>query len=197
MDFDVVIRNRKSARKFKSKKPSWKDVLEAIDSAIQGPFAANQNNLKFLIVEDKKRIGEIASCCEQEWIADSDILVVVCSEDTNLENVFGERGRIYSRQQAGAAINTLCLKLIDLGIGSCWVGAYNDNSLKELLKIPEHIQIEAVIPLGYSENEPGKKNKRNLENVLYWEKWDMRRRQTVLEERKEILGKKILKDKIQ
>ena len=197
MDFDAVIRNRKSTRKFKSKKPGWKEVLEAVDSAIQGPFAANQNNLKFLIVEDKKRIGKIASCCEQEWIAESNMLVVACSDDSNLENIFGEKGRVYSRQQAGAAINTLCLKLADSGIASCWVGAYDDNALKELLEIPEQIQIEAVVPIGYSENETGKKNKRSLENVLYWEKWKANRRQTVFEEQKESLGKKILKDKVQ
>ena len=46
----------------------------------------------------------------------------------------GERGRIYARQQAGAAINTLLLKLTDLGLQSCWVGSYDDEKIRELLE---------------------------------------------------------------
>ncbi len=124
MEFDKVVRKRKSANHFSGKKVSWKDVLEAIDAANQGPFAGNHNNLHFLIVEEPSTIKDLANCCEQSWISNSNILIVVCSDDTHLQDLYGERGRIYSRQQSGAAIQTLLLKLTDLGISSCWVGIF-------------------------------------------------------------------------
>ena len=157
MDFDSVVRKRKSVRSFTNKKASWKQVLEAIDAALQGPFAGNNNHLNFLIVENKDVIKKISELCEQEWIAESGILIVVCSDDANLENIYDERGRVYSRQQAGAAVQSLMLKLTDLGLGSCWVGSYPDGDIRKVFDIPKHIQIEAIVPVGY-ENVKSKKN---------------------------------------
>jgi nitroreductase len=171
MDFDEVVKKRKSVRSFTNKKASWKDVLEAVDAAIQGPFASNQNNLKFLIVEKKNLIEDISDLCEQDWIKDSGILIVVCSDDEYLEDVHGEHGRVFSRQQAGATIQTLMLKLTDLGLGCCWVGAYDEGVIREKLGIPGERQIEAIIPVGYEKIKEKRKPKKKLENVLYWEKW--------------------------
>jgi nitroreductase len=182
MDFDSVIDKRRSSRAFKSKKASWKSVLDAIDTAIKGPFADNRCNLKFLIVEDTGTIGKIAHHCEQSWISDASIIIVVCSDDTNLENMHHERGRIYARQQAGAAIENLLLKLTDLGLGSCWVGSFKDEMVKQLLKIPSHIQIEAIVPVGYPSSKGEKKYKTDLENVLYWELWGTKKKPALIKE---------------
>ena len=149
MEFDSVVKRRRSVRDFKKKKASWKDVLEAIDASAQGPFSGNHNNFRFLVVEDSEKIEEIAELCDQDWISGVGILIVVCSDDSHLEDTYGDRGRIYSRQQAGASIQTLIFKLIDMGLDSCWVGAYDDSMIRKNLGIPKDIQIEAVIPIGY------------------------------------------------
>lgn len=185
MDLDTAIEKRHSSRSFKSKKASWKSVMEAIDSANQAPFSDNRNNLKFIILENEKTISKIAEFAEQIWINEASILVIVCSNDSNLENMHGDRGRIYSRQQAGAAIQNLLLKLTDLGLNSCWVGSYKDEFIKQLLKIPMHIQIEAVIPVGYESKKPEKKRKQSLDNILYWEKWDEKKRPAFIQEGKD------------
>ena len=187
MEFSKVVKKRKSVNAFSGKKASWKDVLEAIDDAIQGPFAGNHNNMRFLIVEDGGMIKELAGLCEQNWISESGLLVVVCSDDTHLENIYGERGRIYSRQQAGAAIQTFLLKLTELGLSSCWVGSYADELVKEKLKIPQHIQVEAIVPVGYERRVKGagRKPKKKLESVLYWEEWEQTRKPTFFRNREE------------
>jgi len=182
MDFDSVVKKRKSVRTFTGKKASWKDVLHAVDAAIQGPFASNQNNLKFLIVESKDMIDEIADLCEQDWIKDSGILVVLCSDDEYLEDIHGEHGRVFSRQQSGAAIQTLMMKLTDLGLGSCWVGAYDEGAIRDKLGIPSERQIEAIIPVGHERIKEAKKHKKKLENVLYWEKWGDNKRPQLFKE---------------
>jgi len=120
MEFDSVVKKRKSVRSFLAKKPSWKTVLEAIDAANQSPFAGNMNNLKFLIIEEKETIKKLAKFAEQHWISQVGIVVLVCSDETHLENKYGERGRIYSRQQAGSAIHAFLLKLADLNLSACF-----------------------------------------------------------------------------
>lgn len=173
MDFDAVVQKRKSVRSFKNKKSNWKEAILAIDSALQGPYAGNSNNLKFLLIEDKDKILKIARLAQQIWINEAPLLIIVCSDDSNLENTYGERGRIYSRQQAGAAIGTLLLKLTELGIDSCWVGSYSDELIKESLDIPGNIQIEAIIPIGQEQKRPGqeKRRKREVGDSIYWENW--------------------------
>lgn len=183
MEFDNIVARRSSVRDFKNRRVGWRDVLDAIDAALQGPYAGNYNNLRFLIVEDKNTIKDIAGYCDQIWIASSPLLIVVCSDDTHLENMYGERGRVYSRQQAGAAIMTIIFKLVDLGVSSCWVGAYSDELVKTKLKIPQHIQIEAIIATGYALSKGEKKHKKELENALYWEEWFLGRRPTLFEEK--------------
>src|SRR5687767_10947004 len=100
MDLDTVIRKRKSVRSYKAKKPPWDKVLEAIEAANNAPFAGNNNHLKFLIIENEETISKLAKFAEQLWIADASLVILVCSDDTQLENLYGERGRVYSRQGA-------------------------------------------------------------------------------------------------
>lgn len=176
MDFDNVIEERHSVRAFKPKKVKFGDILEAIDCAIKGPFAGNKNNLKFLIVEDEKTINLLAKHTNQGWINEAKAVILVCSDDTQLEQQYGERGKDYSRQQAGAAINTLILKLTDLNIDSCWVGSFDYEIIKELLKIPQSIHIEAIIPVGYEKGTCKKPRKQELETVLRWENWNNKKR---------------------
>ena len=180
MDIDKIIEKRKSVRSFNTKKVSWEKVLDAIDAANQGNFAGNINNLRYIIVEDKKLIGDIAKHAHQTWISNAGIVIVVCSDDKNLENMYGERGRIYSRQQAGAAINTMILKLVDAGLCTCWVGAYTDEFVRNTLKIPAHIQVEAIIPVGHEKpSRTARKRKRELETTIYWEAWKKLKRPTI------------------
>ncbi len=184
MEFDTVLKKRKSTRNFKKKIASWRDALDAIDSALEGPYASNHNNLYFIIIEDEKTIKQVANLSQQAWIAETGLLIAVCSDDTRLENLHGERGRVYSRQQAGAAIGTILLKLTDLGLDSCWVGAYADDVLKQTLKIPQHIQVEAIIPIGYALKKEKRPEKKRLEASIFWEVWDKWKRPALFKETK-------------
>lgn len=190
MEFDSVIKKRRSVRSFTSKKPSFKQILEAIDATLKNPFAGNHNNVKFVIIEDENTIKEITKHTHQSWIENSSLIVLICSNDTHLENLYGERGRVYSRQQAGAVVQTFLLKLVDLGLSACWVGAYTDEIIKQLLKIPQNIQIEAIIPVGHEKKGKTEKKpkKQDLENVLFWEQWAQTKRPPIFQEPKDNLS---------
>lgn len=182
MEFNDVVEKRRSIRAFKSKHVSFKDILDAIDTATQGPFAGNMNHMKFLIVEEQDMIKKIAKATEQVWIEQAQTIVIPCSDDRHLETMYSERGRVYSRQQAGAAIENFLLRITELGLSSCWVGAFTDEVIKQLLGIPAHIQVEAILPVGYANEKGEKKKKRNLDTVIFWEKWNEDRRQNLFKE---------------
>ncbi len=182
MELSKTISSRKSTRSFKKKAVDWRIVLEAIDAANKAPFAGNFNHLKYLIVQEKEKIKKIAEYASQTWINESPILVIVTSDDAHLEHHYGERGRIYAKQQSGAAIQNLLLTLVDQGLSACWVGAFTDELLRNFLAIPSHIQIEAIIPVGHSSDRSSKKKKKELEGTVYWEKWEKTKKPASFEE---------------
>ncbi len=176
MKLEEAISKRHSIRKFSSKNVKWSDILEAIDSAAKIPLAGNTFNLKFLIVSSQELKNEIAKHCQQLWISEAPYIIVVCSDESRLKMLYDSRGSIYSRQQAGASIQNLLLKLTEMKLASCWVGAYADELVKQILRIPENINIEAIIPVGYSSEKPRTKNKVSLENIIFWEFWKQKKK---------------------
>lgn len=183
MDLDKAIYKRRSMREFSSKKVKWSNVLEVIDAANQAPFAGNINNLKFIIVSEQDRLNEIAQDSQQFWVSEASYVVIVCADTKKMEKVYDEVGRVYSKQQVGAAIQNMLLKITDLKLAGCWIGAFAEDILKSKFKIPEDQDIEALIAIGYpSHKKPKEVRKMSVENKIYWEKWGVDKKPRLFQE---------------
>jgi len=177
MEFDKVLDNRHSARKFKeTKKPDYGKIMEAIDAASKIPLAGNLPCLKYILVSDEKLITELAEACQQDFISQVSYVVVVCTDRKFLEKSYYERAEMYARHEAGAAIENFLLKITDLGLASCWIGAFSDETVRRILKIPDNIQVEAILPVGYSTEKTEKKTRPTLESTMYYDGWGFTRR---------------------
>lgn len=169
MELDKAIKSRKSVRKFSSKEPDWKKIVECVDSMRYSPIAGRNCVLKIILVDNSELIWKIADACQQDFIKTSKYVVLVCSNVSRLVNVYEEKGEIYSRQQAGASIQNFLLKLEEVGLSSCWVGYFVDEQIKKALKIPYNINIEAVFPVGFdAEKKRTRKAKIELRNIVYF-----------------------------
>src|SRR3990172_3189658 len=122
MELDKAIKGRSSVKKFNSKKPDWRDIIEAIDAARYAPMAGGNYTLKFILVSDEEKINQIAQACQQDFISQVSYVVVACSNASRTTNSYGKQGEVYVRQQAGAAMENFMLKLQDFGLSTCWVG---------------------------------------------------------------------------
>lgn len=169
MDFDNLIKSRHSVRKFNSKEPRWEEIVECIDAARFTPMAGNNYTLKFITVNDSEKINKIGDACQQDFVKTAKYIVVVCSDPSRTTNAYGEKGKNYVRQQAGAGIQNFWLKLTEKKLATCWVGYFIDYQIKEVLEIPEKIEIEAIFPIGYEYKiEKTKKPKIDLANIIYF-----------------------------
>lgn len=172
MELDKVIKERHCVRKFKTvKKPGYKEVILAIDSAAKAPLAGSIHAVKYILVQDKEKIKALSVAAQQDFISDADYLIVVCSDKKDLIKNYYKRGEMYSRQQAGAAIENLFLKLTEAGLATCWVGAFSDETVKRILKIPDEIDVEAMLPIGYELGKGKQASKPDLDNVLFFDQW--------------------------
>lgn len=172
MQLDKAIQNRHSVRKFKTKKPDWRDIIECIDAVRYVPMAGNIYSLKFILVDDEKTIQKLADAAQQSFVSKAQYVVVVCTNPSRTENSYGERGKMYCRQQAGAAIENFLLKIEEAGLSTCWTGAFVENLVKKALKIPDDINVEAMFPIGYEFEKPRtKKAKINIDRILYFNRY--------------------------
>lgn len=177
MDLDQAIQQRHSVRKFSTKKPKWDEIIECIDSMRHAPMAGGNFTLKFILVEDLGKIKKLAEAAEQPFIGNAKFVLVVCSKIDRLVNAYGERGKRYAKQQAGAAIENFLLKIEEKGLATCWVGHFVDSIVKEILNIPEEVEVEALFPIGYElKRRYTRQLKIDLDNVLYFEKYGQKQK---------------------
>lgn len=174
MEFDKVIKERKSVRKYITKAPDWREIMEAINVGLQGPLAGNIGSVRFILVSDREAILKLKEACQEEFVADSHYVVVVCSDPKDVVRAYDERGEIYVRQQAGAAIENFLLKLVDLGLSGCWIGDFVEEQVKTIVRAPPHVYIEAIIPIGYSADKSPRKRKPSLDMALYFDRYKSR-----------------------
>lgn len=180
MSFEKLAEKRISLRRYSSKKPRIEDVMNCIKVANLAPSPGNLPILKFIVVEDRKKIEAIAEACQQDFIKQAQILVVLCSDAKNVRIAYDKRANRYVKHHVGAAIENFLLNITDLGLSSCWVGAYVDSMIKDLLEIPEEIDVEAVLPVAYQSkiSAINPKRKSNLDNRIYFENWKNKFRKT-------------------
>ncbi len=172
MDLDKAIKERHSVRRFKTKKPDYVKILEAIEAANKAPLAGNIPTIKFLLVSDKEKIQQLAEAAAQDFVATVHYIVVVCSNSTNCTRTYEERGDLYSTQQAGASIENFLLKITDLKLATCWVGAFSEKMVKRILQIPNQIRVEGIFPIGYEMGETKQRVKLPIDSIIYFDFWD-------------------------
>ena len=163
---------RKSVKKFNSKKPDWRRIIECIDSMRFAPMAGNNFSLKFILIDDLEKIQKIAEASEQQFIGTAHYVVAVCTNPKRTKIAYGKRAEMYLKQQAGAAIQNFLLKITESGLGTCWIGHFYEEKVKHILNIPEDIQIEALFPIGYEYKKTPPKRKIELDRVLYFNKYN-------------------------
>ncbi|MFH1608167.1 MAG: nitroreductase family protein [archaeon] len=172
MQLDKAIKTRHSVRKFTNQKPDWRDIIECIDTCRFAPMAGNNFTLKFILVDDPEKIQKFGDCCQQNFVSTAPYVVVVCTVPNRAINCFGENAEKYCRQQAGAAIQNFLLKITDKDLASCWVGYFAEDQIKETLKIPNNVQIEAILPVGYEYKKTKLKSKINLDTILFFQEYN-------------------------
>ncbi len=172
MDAFECLHGRRSIRDFLSVPVSDESLFEILNAAHSAPCAGNIDNWQFIIVTDEKTRLELASACNSQfWVGEAPVLVVVCSDTNRVRRIFGSRAEFYAVQNTSSAIENMLLAAFALGLGSCWIGSFHEQTIKDLLKIPDNIDIHAVIAIGNTAIAPPKPKKPSLEFKTFFEEY--------------------------
>jgi len=173
MEVFDCIRTRRSVRKYKEQPVPWDNIVEILQSAKYAPCAGNIWNLKFIVIKNEDKRRAIAEACTQQyWMQDAPIHIVIVSEPEKAEKYYGTRGvRLYTQQAAGAAIQDMLLTANSLGLGTCWVGAFDEEDIRHICNMPEHLNVQGIIAVGYPDETPQMPPKYRIEHIMFFEKW--------------------------
>jgi nitroreductase len=173
MLLDLILK-RRSVRKYLSRPISKEDLLKCIEAARLAPSAQNAQPWRFIIVDQPELKDKICQrafsgvYAANKFAITAPVLIVVVSEKENFLRTVTKyfRGTNYYLIDIGIACEHLCLEATELGIGSCWIGWFNEKAVKETLHIPQDKKIDIVISLGYFiEDKLKKKSRKSLEEM--------------------------------
>ena len=173
MEIDQVIRERRSIRRYRDKGLSWQQIGLVLDAGRYAPSAGNVQNWRFVVVRDKKRKNEIATACaRQYWMNEAPVLIIICDDLTNIKTLYGKRGEnLYSIQDCAAACENIILKATSMNLGTCWIGAMDEDAICRILKLPSNIKPEIILTLGYPDEKPGPEMKYPLSKITFYEEY--------------------------
>ncbi|MFQ6095813.1 MAG: nitroreductase family protein [Candidatus Bathyarchaeia archaeon] len=173
MDFYEVIRTRRSIRSYRPD-PVPEEVLNRVlDAARIAPSGSNRQPWKFIIVKDetvKRRL--IPACGNQSFIAEAPVVIVACGHNINY-NRGGYMGDMSVLVDVSIAFTHLILAARAEGLGTCWIGAFNNEEVKKILGIPNDVNVVGITPLGYPKDEkfrePG--SRKSLDGIVSTDKF--------------------------
>jgi nitroreductase len=150
--FECILK-RRSTRSF-LKKPVPKEVLDRVlEAALTAPSAGDIHPYRIVVVTDEDRIRRIAEAAlNQTFISQAPVIVVylVSLEEAS---AYGRRGvELYSLLDVGASMENLMLAATSLGLSTCWIGAFDERRVEEILNAPKGYRAVSLTPLGYSDS---------------------------------------------
>jgi nitroreductase len=147
MEFESVIKSRESIRDFSDKKIEDEKINFVLECARLAPSWTNKQCWQFIVVKDKKIIKDLSkTSIINRWLKNVPVIIVACGDPKQS----GFRNGIdYFIVDVSIALEHLVLAATDKGLGTCWIGGFNEKKVKEILEIPENIRVVALTPLGY------------------------------------------------
>jgi len=171
LDVFEAIKTRRSIRAFTPEEISGGEIEKILDAARWAPSAGNIQPWIFVIVRKpdiKRRISEAA--LNQFFIEEAPVVIVVCAEQERSRMGYGSRGAtLYCIQDTAAATQNILLAAHALGLGACWVGAFDEEEVRHILRIPRGIRPVAIVPIGHPAEKPRGIFKRPLSEVVHRE----------------------------
>jgi len=173
VEFNRVLKKRRMVRSFKDKPVDDSQVRKLLENAHRAPSAGFLQQQEFIIIKDGNTKAKLAEAAVgQYFIAQAPVVIVVCSNTDRVVKRYGNRGvNFYSIIDGAFASMLILLTVVNEGLAACFVGAFNDDEISKILKLPKHVKPVGIIPIGYA-NEPAEKFERiSLEEIVHYERY--------------------------
>ncbi len=171
MDVCKAIQSRRSIRAYDSREVEEEKLLRVLDAGRLSPSASNRQERRFIVIRDagtRKLLSEAAR--NQKFVAEAPVVIAACSVESGYIMFCGQPA--YTVDTA-IAVDHMTLAAVEEGLGTCWIGAFDEKKVKEILNIPDHVRVVALLPLGYPSSVPPPAPRKSLDEIVMLEKWSI------------------------
>lgn len=173
MDIFQVIKDRRSIRKYTDRPVEREKIEQVLEAARLAPSWKNRQCWRFLVIRDVAKKQDLMGAFPDDnpgkkAIAQAPAVIVVCADpdESGVEN-----GIEYYIADTAIAFTHLCLAAHAIGLGTCWMGWYDEASIRDVLGIPGRLRVVGITPIGYADQEPKPRPRKELCDITYFDEW--------------------------
>jgi nitroreductase len=172
MDVFTAINRRRSVRAYKSDEVEEEKLKKILEAARLSPSASNRQEWKFIVVRDKEAKKKLSKAAfGQSFIGEAPTVIVACGTESKAMMACGQPAHTVD---VSIACAFMILQAYELGLGTCWIGAFKEDEVKKILQIPESVRVVTMIPLGYPDEVPPQRSRKGLDQIICFEKFELK-----------------------
>ena len=164
------IRNRYSVRAYRERPVEPEKLKAVLEAARLAPTARNMQDWRFVVVQDKairERLQVAAN--NQPFVAQAPVVIACCATQPDYVMRCGQHS---APIDVSIAMDHMTLQAVEEGLGTCWIGSFYEDQVKEILAIPDEVRVIELMTLGYpADSPPASKNRNSLDEMVAYEKW--------------------------
>lgn len=170
MEYSALIAARYSVRAYRPDPVEDEKLQEILESARLAPTAANRQPFQLVVMHTSGREAEIGKIYHRPWFVQAPLVIAVCALSS--QAWVRESDRFNARFIDSAIVaDHLILAAANLGLGTCWVAAFNVEAARSVLRLPAEVEPVIFTPLGYPADQPGPKIRKPLADLVRYEHW--------------------------
>jgi len=169
MVFFDLIKSRYSVRSYKPDPVAEDKLQQVLEAARLAPTAANQQPFQFLVIHTAGREAELLRIYDRAWFTRAPLVLCACAIPA--QGWVRRDGKSYSDVDVAIAMDHLILAATALGLGTCWIAAFDPAAAREVLGLPDEVEPIAFTPLGYPADKPTGRRRKSLSALVRYERW--------------------------
>ncbi|MFQ6016131.1 MAG: nitroreductase family protein [Anaerolineae bacterium] len=169
MEFSKLIETRYSVRAYKSEPVEDEMLQQVLQAARLAPTAANWQPFQLIVIHTAGREAELKRIYNRDWFVQAPLVICACGIPARAW--VRKDGKNYNDVDVAIAMDHLILAATNLGLGTCWIAAFDVTATREVLHLPDGVEPIAFTPLGYPADRPGSKKRKALSELVRYESW--------------------------
>ncbi|MDP2664296.1 MAG: nitroreductase family protein [bacterium] len=163
MEVSEAIKNRYSCRDYKADPVPEDKLNRVLEAARLAPSAHNAQQWKLVVVKDSKKREEVAGAAGQSFIAEAPVVIAAVALEP--EHLMRSGISAYAVDLA-IAVDHMTLQAVEEGLGTCWIGAFDQEEVKKVLNIPKEYKVVVLLPLGFPADKSKEKTRKSLNEII-------------------------------
>ncbi len=171
MDLFDVVSQRRSVRSYEDREVEEDKLAQVLEAARLAPSAGNRQEWRFVVVRDPElRAGLMAAARNQQFVGDAPVVIAACAPEHQYVMSCGHPSFLID---VSIALEHIALAARALGLGTCWVGAFEQRLVRDVLDIPDSVEVVQLMALGYPTDWPDQRDRRETDEIVCYDRWNL------------------------